>query len=178
MPDQTKPPIKPQDDQAGGRPITRQSPSDAQDSTVSGGREVKEREAVVSREEEDKIMAEITTRAEAADQEMEARVLETFPEARRPVPEPKMAPDVEDAGVVHPPLEAQKVVTRGSTLDLPISEQTYKQGLHVKIAGAVVNKVVVGVSSLAALALWIGRLMKMAHKQAMRVVFRKEVSSS
>lgn len=171
---QTSSPTKPQDDQTSGQPkVTGQSSPDAPDSTVGGGREVKEREAVVSREEEDKIMAEITTRAEVADRQMEAQVLESFPEARRPVPEPKMAPDVEDAGVVHPQTEAEKVVTRGPTLDLPISEQTYKQGLHLKIAGAVVNKAVVGVSSLAALAMWIGRLIKMAHKHTMKVVFRR-----
>lgn len=135
---------------------------------------VKEQEALPGGKSEDELMIEITTRADALDREHEAAVRESLAEARRAVPEPAVPPDVEDAGVVSPQLAAEDVVKGGTTLDLPMSESVYKRGLHQKVAGAVKDKVVVGVSSLAALAMWIGRLIKMAHKHTMRIVFRKE----
>lgn len=137
---------------------------------------VKEQEVAGDGKSEDELMTEITTRAEALDREHEAKVRESLAEARRAVPEPKVPPDVEDAGVVSPQLAAEEVVKGGTTLDLPVAESVYKKGLHQKVAGAVKDKVVVGVSSLAALALWIGRLMKMAHKHTMKVIFRKEAN--
>src|SRR3989338_6880964 len=68
---------------------------------------------------------------------------------------------------------AEEVVKSGTTLDLPISGATYKRGLSAKLTGKVFDKVVVGASSLMVLAIWIGRLIKIAHKHTMRVVFRK-----
>ena len=133
---------------------------------------VKEQEAVPSGKSEDELMVEITTRAEALDRKAEAKVKESLTEVRRAVPEPEVPPDVEDAGVVSPVAAAEEVVKRGTTLDLPISEASYKKGLHQKVTGVVKDKVVLGVSSLAALAMWIGRLIKMAHKHTMKVVFR------
>lgn len=123
---------------------------------------------------EDAMMAEIKTTSEVIDREMEAKVRESLAEAKRPVPEPELKPDVADAGVIHPQAEAEKVVTEGGTLTLPIDEATYKRGLHMRVAGAVRDKVVVGIGSLAALAMWVARVIKMAHKHTMKVIFRKE----
>lgn len=133
---------------------------------------VKEQEALPGGKSEDELMVEITTRAEALDRKAEAKVKESLVEARRAVPEPEVPPDVEDAGVFSPIKAAHDVVEKGATIEVSSSEAVYKKGLHAKIAGRVKDKVVVGVSSLAALAMWIGRLIKMAHKHTMKVVFR------
>lgn len=123
--------------------------------------------------EDDRLMAEITSRAEASDAEAIARVREVIPDARQAQSlQPQLPADVADAGVVSPQIEADKVVAGGATIKLPVDETTYKKGLHARVAGVVKDKVVVGVVSLAALAMWIGRLIKMAHKHTMKIVFR------
>lgn len=145
----------------------------------SVGTQVKEQEPARGKTE-DELMVEITTRADALDREHEAKVRELIAEVRRTVPEPAVPPDVEDAGVVSPQLAAEDVVKKGTILDLPVAESVYKKGLQTKLRGKVVgtvgNKLVVGVSSLVALAMWIGRLVKMAHGHAMKVIFRKEAN--
>lgn len=138
---------------------------------VATGRVSKEQETVSN---EDKIMAEIRTTAEAYDKQKLGEVEALIKEAKRAQVEPQIPPDVEDAGVVSPQTEAEKVVQMGSTLELPVSEEAYNRGLHKKVVGAVVDKVVVGVSSLAALAMWIGRLLRIAHKHAMKVIWRRD----
>lgn len=135
---------------------------------------VKEQEAVPGGKSEDELMVEISTTSEALDRKHEAEIKEAIAEARRAVPEPVVPPDVEDAGVISPTAAAEEVVVRGTTIEMPISEASYKAGLHAKVTGVVRDKVVVGVSSLAALAMWIGRLIKMAPKHMMRVIFKKE----
>lgn len=129
--------------------------------------------------EDDKIIAEITSRAEAVDAEAIAKVREAIPDAAQAQSlQPQLPADVVDAGVVSPQIEADKVVADGATINLPVEETTYKKGLHARVAGVVKDKVVVGVTSLAALAMWVGRLIKMAHKHTMRVVFRSSSASS
>jgi hypothetical protein len=123
--------------------------------------------------EEEKLMTEIRTVAETADRQALEALQSTLTDAKRAHFEADLPPDVSDAGVVSPAKSAEEVVTRGATIELGTSEQVYKTGLHRKIAGHVVNKVVVGASSLAALALWISRLLKMAHKHTMKVIFKK-----
>lgn len=123
--------------------------------------------------EENKMMAEIKTTSEAIDKEALEKVREVFDEVKHAQPKPVIPPDVEDAGIVHPETEAEKIVAEGTTLVLPIDERTYEKGLHMKVAGAVVGGVVKGVSSLAVLAMWVGRIIKLAHKHMMKVVFRK-----
>lgn len=134
----------------------------------------KEQEPSAALGEEGKILAEIKTSAEALDREALGEVQKSVAEARQARPEPELPPDVADAGVISPQQAAEEVVTGGATLELPISEDRYKEGLHRRIAGRVTEKVVYGASSLAALAMWVGRLIKMAHKHTMRVIFRKE----
>ncbi|HSX18945.1 MAG TPA: hypothetical protein VLE91_02300 [Candidatus Saccharimonadales bacterium] len=126
--------------------------------------------------EEEKLMAEIRTTAEAADKQALEAIQESVKEVKRSHFEPELPPDVEDAGVINPQKAAEEVVINGPTIDLPIDEAKYKQGLKVKVSGKVDNKkVVVGPSSLAAFAIWVGRILKLAHKHTMRVVFKKEV---
>lgn len=143
-------------------------------SSSSKGKELESSDSL--RKEEDRVMAEITTTADAIDREAIAKARESFPEIKQAVPEPELKPDVEDAGVKVPSVDAEDVITSGPTIELGTSENIYKKGLGMKVTGRVVgsvgNKIVVGVSSLAALAMWVGRMVKMAHKHAMKVVFR------
>ena len=162
MSDSTQIPVDPkssQDDQKTGTSVV-----------PSGAASAKEYEPSA---EEDKMMAEIKTTSEAIDKEALEKVQEAIGDVKQAQPKPVIPPDVEDAGVVHPESEAEKVVTEGTTLVLPVDEKTYEKGLHEKVAGAVVDGVVKGVSSLAVLAMWITRIIKLAHKHAMRVVFKK-----
>ena len=133
---------------------------------------VKEQEPIISGEEA-KMMAEIKTTSEAIDKEALEKVQEAFGDIKQAQPKPVIPPDVEDAGVVHPESEAEKVVSQGTTLVLPIDEKTYEKGLHMKVAGAVAGGVVKGVSSLAVLAMWVKRIIKLAHKHMMKVIFKK-----
>lgn len=152
----------------GGGPVTVSSPK------------VKEQEPLrqdgtgQARADDDKIMAEIKSRAEVVDAQALADVREVVADARGGHPQPQLPADVADAGVISPQFEADKAVAGGTTLKLPIDEIAYKKGLHARVAGVVRDKVVVGVASLAALAMWVGRLIKMAHKHTMKVIFRKE----
>ena len=148
--------------------------------SIAGPPKAKEQEpphqdgAGQARGEDDKIMAEIKSSAEAVDAQALANVREVVADARGGHPQPQLPADVADAGVISPQAEADKVVAGGATINLPIDETTYKKGLHVRVAGVVKDKVVVGVLSLAALAMWVGRLIKMAHKHTMKVIFKKE----
>ena len=95
-------------------------------------------------------------------------------EARQSYPEIELPPDVADAGVKSPGQEAAEVIKKGPTFEAPITEEEMNKGLHQKITGKVVNKVVVGVSGFFALATWVARMIKIAHKHTMRIVFKKE----
>src|SRR3989344_1733793 len=150
-------PVQPPDDKMGAVKAKEQEPTSQETKT-----------------EEGKILSEVIRTSEAADEQAEKEIQSAISEARLARPEPKLAPDVADSGVKAPQLEANEVITKGTTVELTISEDEYKKGLHQKVAGVVVNKVVVGTSSFFALATWIGRLIKMAHKHTMKVIFRKE----
>ena len=144
----------------------------ASSATLGKGKEVESTASL--QKDEDKLWVEIKTRSDAIDQEMETKVQEQLKEAKLSHPAPHLSPDVEDAGVTHPETDAEKVVRDGAILTVDVDEKTYKKGLSTAVAGAVKDKVVVGVSSLAALAMWIGRLLKMAHKHTMRVIWRRD----
>src|SRR3990167_618025 len=136
----------------------------------------KEKEPAPLQKEEAKILSEIVKSSEAVDEQAEQEVVKAISEARLSMPEPKLPPDVADSGVKSANQEAKEVITRGTTINLPIEEDQYKKGLHLKIKTAVVDKVVFGTSSLFALATWVGKIIKFAHKHAMRVVFRGKES--
>jgi len=148
-------------------------PQKIQNQSVSGT-SLKEQEAKPLTDKEDKIVAEIKTRAEALDSEAIESVRTSIQEARLATPEPKVPPELADTGIKTPQEEANKVVAEGSTIELPLTEQEYKTGLHQKVKAAVVDKVVIGASSLFALAAWVGRIIKIAHKHTMKVIFRRE----
>jgi hypothetical protein len=163
-------------DPSSGRSLTQDDDQSqkSQNQSVSGTL-LKEQEAKpLTDKEEEKIVVEIKTSAEALDSEMIESVRTSIQEARLATPEPKISPEVADTGIKAPQEEANKVVSEGSTIELPITEQEYKTGLHQKVKAAVVDKVVVGISSLFALAALVGRLIKIAHKHTMRVIFRRE----
>ena len=126
-------------------------------------------------EEEGKLVAKIETRAEELDKSALEVVEKELHDVQAGYPAPKIPPDLEDAGVINPQEEADKVIKTGSTLDLPISEEEYKRGKGQSVKGRWYSqeKEVVGVSSLVALALWVKRLIGRAHKKTMKVIFRK-----
>lgn len=132
--------------------------------------------ASAAKAEEDQLMAEITSTSEAMDAAAIERLQKDAPDIKRSQPQPELKPDVEDAGVKIPEQEADNVIRQGSTLSLPVSEEAYKKGQQTKVSGKIEGapgqKIVVGVSSVAALAIWIGRLFKLAHMHAMKIVFR------
>lgn len=145
----------------------------------TGSTKAKEQEpvsAVSAAAEEDQLMAEITSTSEAMDAAAIERLQKDAPDIKRSQPQPELKPDVEDAGVKIPEQEADNVIRQGSTLSLPVSEKAYKKGQQTKVSGKIEGapgqKIVVGVSSVAALAIWIGRLFKLAHMHAMKIVFR------
>ena len=107
----------------------------------------------------------------AAEKEVRAAIGE---EARLSQVEPKIGPDLEDHGVRSPQAQASEVLKGGSVIELPLTEEEYRQAEKAKFVAHVdEKKAVLGVSSIVALAMWVGRIIKMAHGHAMRIVFRK-----
>jgi hypothetical protein len=170
MPNPTQPNSAPTDDKN-----KKQPPSSMIDLQ---GRAAKENEPTAEDRsadlEEEKLMAEIRTTAEAADKQALEAIQGSLKEAKRASFEPELPPDVEDAGVVNPTKQAEEVVAKGTTINLPLTEEEYQKGLKTQIHGKSDEKnSVFGVASIAALAIFIGRLFKLAHKHTMKVIFKK-----
>ncbi len=126
------------------------------------------------RAEEKKLLDEVAEASEQQDREAERKVQESLgKEARLSQPHPTIPPDVEESGVVSPQNEASKTAASGSTIELPMTEEQYIQGEKAKVSGSVSDKGIIGVSSLAALAMFVGRMIMLAHKHAKQVIFRK-----
>ncbi|KKR51089.1 MAG: hypothetical protein UT84_C0003G0084 [Candidatus Curtissbacteria bacterium GW2011_GWA1_40_16] len=126
------------------------------------------------RAEEKKLLDEVSEASEQQDREAERKVQESLgKEARLSQPHPTIPQDVEDSGVVSPQKEASKTAAMGSTIELPLTEEEYIQGEKVKVSGSISDKGIIGVSSLAAFVMLIGRMIKLAHKHAKKVIFRK-----
>lgn len=126
------------------------------------------------RAEEKKLLDQVSEASEQQDREAERLVQESLgKEARLSQPHPTIPPDVEDSGVVSPQKEASKIASAGSTIELPLTEEGYLAGEKVKVSGSVSDKGIIGVSSLAALAMFVGRMIRLAHKHAKQVIFRK-----
>src|SRR3989344_7645137 len=138
----------------------------------------KAKEQEPSCEKRDETLGELIQQVESHDKEAAEKVSGEIEEARQSHPEIEIPPDVADAGVKSPSQEAQDVVKKGPTIEVPITEEEMNKGLHQKVTGKVVNKVGIGVSGLFALATWVARMVKVAHKHAMRVVFRKKGGGS
>lgn len=95
-------------------------------------------------------------------------------EARLAQGEPEIGPDLDDHGVRSPDKEASKVIKGGGVIELPLTEEELHQAQKAKITARVDEKKdVLGVSSIVALAMWVGRMLKVAHGHALRIVFRK-----
>jgi len=133
----------------------------------------KAKEQESSGEKRDETLGELIQQVESHDKEAAEKVSGEIEEARQSYPEIELPPDVADAGVKSPGQEAAEVIKKGPTFEAPITEEEMNKGLHQKVTGKVVNKVVVGVSGFFALATWVARMIKIAHKHTMRVVFRK-----
>ncbi|MEX2028414.1 MAG: hypothetical protein WD988_02840 [Candidatus Curtissbacteria bacterium] len=120
-------------------------------------------------------VAEIKEVSDSHDKEALRVLRETMPEVKSATPKIEISPDVADAGVKSPEAEAGEVVANGPTVNVDITEDKYEEGLKTKVIGKSdrVEKTVVGTASIVAMALWVGRLVKLAHKHTMRVVFRK-----
>ena len=121
-------------------------------------------------------IVEIEERFKEADRKAEKEVKEVAgEEAGLREPEPQIPPDVADAGVRSPETDATEIIEKGGTFDLPISEQVYKEGQHAKITSKVnVKREVFGVKSIVGLVIFVGRMIKEAHHQLKKVVFKKE----
>lgn len=143
---------------------------DGSDSSTVGGTVSKEKESL--KNEDDQIVAEIKDRSTELDRQAERQIQAEISGARLARPEPEIPADVSEHGVSSPELEAGEILKKGTTLQLPITEKEYEEALHKKVTGIVINKVVVGVSGLFALAVWAGRMMKLVHKR-LRIVFKK-----
>lgn len=130
--------------------------------------------------EEKKLIAQIRSAEDVVDKEAIAIVEKEISDIKQSHPQPKLPPDVEDAGVISPQAEADKVITDGPSLTLPIDEQVYKMGHSMPAKGKwhYYEKEVVGVKSLVAMALWVARLIKVAHKHAKKIIFKKPIKSS
>lgn len=133
----------------------------------------KEQEAIYK--EQGELLAEVREKYREADLEAQGEVKKALgKEASLAKNEVVIPPDLADQGVRSPQSDASEVVEKGSTIELPISEDEYKEAEKAKVLGkSLANKEVIGISSLAALAMFIGRLIKIAHGHAKRLVFGK-----
>ncbi len=99
-------------------------------------------------------------------------------EARLKEPEVELPPDVADAGVVSPQKAASETLGGEATINLPITKEEFEKGERTQVSAKVTQKKeVFGVSSLVALALLVGRLIKLAHHHAKKVIFRNQKES-
>lgn len=133
---------------------------------------VKEQEPA---QEKTEVFGKIQEISKEADLAAERKIREAIGEgARLAHREPEIGPDLEDHGVKSPDKEASEVLTKGSVIELPLTEEEYQLAKKAKLAAHVDGKNnVLGVGSVIALAMWVGRILKMAHNHAMRIVFRK-----
>ncbi len=149
-----------------------------QDADLAAVGSSKAKEIEPQRAEEKRLLDEVVEASEKQDKEAEEKLQESLgKEARLSQPHPKIAADVSDAGVVSPQRTASQVISKGPTVELPISEEEYVAGEKTKVKGNVADKEVIGVFSLAAFAMFIGRIIKLAHKHAKRIIFRDSSST-
>lgn len=154
-------------------PISDSAAGSATTDFEAVGKAAKEQEPAKSHEAE---LAGVLEKYKEADKKAEKDLKEVVgEEAGLSEPEPSLPPDVKDAGVKSPDTDASEVIEQGAVVELPIDEKTYHEGQNAKITSKVtVKKEVYGVSSIVALALFVGRLVKRAHHHAKSVVFKKE----
>ncbi len=132
----------------------------------------KEQDAIYR--EEGQLLNEVKEKYKEADLEAQKVVEQALGSEAKARAEVKIAPDLREAGVASHEENATDVIKKGSDLQIPISEDTFQAGRSVKLGGKrFINRNIVGVSSLAALVIFVGRLVKVAHRHARRIIFRK-----
>ncbi len=120
-------------------------------------------------------MSETIKSQEAVDKHAIELVEEDILDAKARDAEPKIPGDVASAGIKSPQVEAEKVLSDGPSIELPITQEEYETGNKEKIN---VKKdwttlVYWGPKSLIGAVIRAGRLIKIAHTHAMKIVFRK-----
>ena len=110
------------------------------------------------------------------DEAVEAEIKSVLEDAKLASAEPRISKDLKGAGVRSPALEASEVVADGTSLAIPITEEEFKKGQHAKFSAHVnERKDVIGVSSIIAFAMLVGRLIKLAHKHTIgKIIFKKK----
>ena len=158
-------------------PDDKKKPSDDKSIPVAPVSGPKEQEVVNAPKD---VLADIQERSKEADEIAEKQVQEAIgEEARLAHPEPKIPPDVSDRGVESPEKKASEIAAKGGTIELPISASDYERGQQIKVKSKVTKKLeVYGVSSIIALAMYVGRVVKLAHHHAKKWAFRKSSSKS
>lgn len=140
--------------------------------TVTGGvsSPVKEKEPAKLQNAEVGQIREIASEDEA----METEIKSVLEDAKLAFGEPKIPQDLRQAGVKSPQNEASNVIAQGSSLKLAITEEGFKKGEHAKFWAHVnERKDVLGVSSIIAFAMLVGRLIKLAHKHTIgKIIFK------
>jgi hypothetical protein len=163
--------IAPTDDvKAANTPVPAASDkNDSEEISIRSGKELD-----LQRGEEAKLLNEVIVESDKADDEAESRVKEQIGEARLSRPKIELPEEVIASGVRSRAKEASEVIVSGGNLVLPISEQDFQKGEDAKISGkSDKDKDVRGVLSISVFAMFISRLIKMAHKHARAVIFRK-----
>lgn len=176
MPDPKNPPVNKtasNDQQIKSSPIDDQQVAPVD--TVPAAR--KEQEPTVAEED---VIKEIQEREKEASLHAEREIRkEIGKEAVLREPEAKVPKEVAEAGVEVPEKEATKVLKKGPTIELPMTEQQYEEAQHTKLSAKVTQKrEVYGIKSVIALALYIGRLIKKAHKHTRNAIFKKSSSKA
>ena len=162
-----KPPVQTSDDtQASSVAV----PVDDDQISVRGG----SKEVDSQRFEEAKLLREFVKESHDADKEAERQVKDAIGEAKLARPEVKISADIAQHGVKSPEEDAYETLEKGSTITLTATEEAYEKGKGTKVKGKIssITGNVSGVLSIAALAMYIGRIIKIAHRHARRVIFR------
>ena len=123
-------------------------------------------------EQEKQLIETIVKRSDEIDKHLQEKVQGDITEARLSRPEPEISEDLDEVGLKAPLNDANDLLKKGTTIEIPYDEEKIEQGLHTRIVGKMVNNAVIGVSSLAGLAMWALRIIKIAHKRALQVIFR------
>ncbi len=166
---QVNTPNDPADDTSTAGTVPVDNKKDPEDVSIRGGKELD-----LQRVEEAKLLNQVVVESDRADDEAEQKVQEQIGEARLSKPKIEIPEEVAASGVKSRSKEASEVVVSGGNLVLPISQQDFEKGENVKAYGKTdKDKDVLGVSSITVFAMFIARLIKMAHKHAKKVIFGK-----
>lgn len=129
-----------------------------------------ERKPILSSE---KIHPEITETDREAEVHAESKLNEALGQDARLKDKFTVPEDLKDV-LASPQDEASDVLKKGSTIVLPISQESYEAGKEVKDEGVVVDKSIVGTRSIVGLVMYATRTIKrLAHSTVKKVIFRK-----